>query len=202
MDAKKAAGAGASSTGSDGKAADGKGFKQTFDLVEDSPRFPKIEEEILKYWEEKDCFQESMRRSREEKRPEYMFYDGPPFATGLPHYGHILAGTIKDIVTRFAHQTGYHVERRFGWDCHGLPVEHEIDKKLNISTKEDVLAMGIDKYNAECRSIVMRYSGAWRSTITRCGRWIDFDNDYKTLDKSFMESVWWVFKQLYDKKYL
>eukprot|EP00466_Bigelowiella_natans_P009866 jgi/Bigna1/58391/fgenesh1_pm.84_\ len=128
------------------------------------------------------------------------FQVGPPFATGLPHYGHILAGTIKDIVTRYAHQTGHHVERRFGWDCHGLPVEHEIDKKLGIKTKEDVMEMGIDRYNAECRSIVMRYSGAWRDIVTRCGRWIDFDNDYKTLDTSFMESVWWVFKQLFEKK--
>jgi len=171
----------------------------TFDLAHDSPRFPAMEETILKEWEKKDTFRESLRRSKEAKLPEYMFYDGPPFATGMPHYGHILAGTIKDIVTRYAHQTGHHVERRFGWDCHGLPVEHEIDKKLGIKTKEDVLMMGIDRYNAECRSIVMRYSSAWRETITRCGRWIDFDNDYKTLDTKFMESVWWVFSQLHKK---
>ncbi|GAB5353319.1 hypothetical protein AAMO2058_000026800 [Amorphochlora amoebiformis] len=181
----------------DAKTKDAKSF--TFDTVSNHPNFPSMEEEILKQWEKKDTFQESMRRSREAKLPEYMFYDGPPFATGLPHYGHILAGTIKDIVTRYAHQTGHHVERRFGWDCHGLPVEHAIDKKLGIKTKEDVLEMGVDRYNAECRSIVMRYSGAWREIITRCGRWIDFDNDYKTLDTSFMESVWWVFKQLHQK---
>lgn len=118
---------------------------------------------------------------------------------GLPHYGHILAGTIKDVVTRYAHQTGHHVERRFGWDCHGLPVEYEIDKKLGIKSSDDVLAMGIDKYNAECRSIVMRYSSDWESIIKRMGRWIDFKNDYKTLDPNFMESVWWVFKQMFEK---
>ncbi|GAA5973857.1 hypothetical protein JCM11641_003196 [Rhodosporidiobolus odoratus] len=108
-------------------------------------------------------------------------------------------GTVKDIVTRYAHSNGYHVERRFGWDTHGLPVEHEIDKKLGISSKADVMAMGIDKYNAECRSIVMRYSSEWRQTVERLGRWIDFDNDYKTLNPSFMESVWWVFGQLWKK---
>mmetsp|Transcript_189 Transcript_189/g.296 ORF Transcript_189/g.296 Transcript_189/m.296 type:complete len:1161 (+) Transcript_189:56-3538(+) len=171
----------------------------TYQAADTQPRFPSIEESVLKTWKEKDTFQESMRRSKEAKLPEFMFYDGPPFATGLPHYGHILAGTIKDIVTRYAHQTGHHVERRFGWDCHGLPVEHAIDKKLGIKTKEDVLEMGVDRYNAECRSIVMRYSSQWREIITRCGRWIDFDNDYKTLDTSFMESVWWVFSELYKK---
>ncbi|GBG73958.1 hypothetical protein CBR_g17670 [Chara braunii] len=136
---------------------------------------------------------------RTEGKPEYVFYDGPPFATGLPHYGHILAGTIKDIVTRYQTTTGHHVTRRFGWDCHGLPVEYEIDQKLNIKTRDDVLQMGIDKYNEECRSIVMRYSKEWETIITRMGRWIDFKNDYKTLDPSFMESIWWVFKQLYEK---
>ncbi|KAJ1974468.1 isoleucine--tRNA ligase, partial [Dimargaris verticillata] len=159
--------------------------------------FPKEEEKVLAYWREIDAFRTSVKLS--EGRKPFSFYDGPPFATGLPHYGHLLAGTIKDIVTRFAHQTGHYVERRFGWDCHGLPVEHEIDKKLGISGRDDVMAMGIDKYNAECRSIVMRYRSEWRSTVERLGRWIDFDNDYKSLDPTFMESVWWVFKQLYTK---
>jgi isoleucyl-tRNA synthetase len=130
---------------------------------------------------------------------EYTFYDGPPFATGLPHYGHILAGTIKDTVTRYAAMTGKHVERRAGWDCHGLPVEYEIDQKLNITHRDQVFEMGIDKYNATCRGIVTRYTKEWESTITRLGRWIDFENDYKTLDPSFMESVWWVFSQLFEK---
>jgi len=159
--------------------------------------FAKQEEKVIAYWKEIDAFQTSLKIS--EGRPEFTFYDGPPFATGLPHYGHLLAGTIKDIVTRHAHVSGYHVSRRFGWDTHGLPVEHEIDKKLGITGKEDVLAMGIDKYNAECRSIVMRYSSEWQRTVERMGRWIDFDNDYKTLDTSFMESVWWAFNQLFQK---
>lgn len=102
----------------------------------------------------------------------YTFYDGPPFATGLPHYGHILAGTIKDVVTRYAHQMGYHVERRFGWDCHGLPVEFEIDKALNIRGPDDVAKMGIAAYNAECRKIVMRYADDWERVVSRMGRWI------------------------------
>lgn len=183
--------------------------------------FPEEEEKVLAYWREIDAFQTSLKLSA--GRPEYSFYDGPPFATGLPHYGHLLAGTIKvmtenrhnthrsyaiyvwftlsyqDIVTRHAHVTGYHVTRRFGWDTHGLPVEHEIDKRLGITGKDDVLAMGIDKYNEECRSIVMRYSSEWRQTVERMGRWIDFDNDYKTLNTSYMESVWWAFSELFKK---
>jgi isoleucyl-tRNA synthetase len=130
---------------------------------------------------------------------EFTFYDGPPFATGLPHYGHILAGTIKDIVTRYAVMNGQHVVRRAGWDCHGLPVEYEIDQSLKITSRDQVLEMGIDKYNDACRSIVTRYTSEWESTVTRLGRWIDFDNDYKTMDPTFMESVWWVFQQLYQK---
>ncbi len=130
---------------------------------------------------------------------EYTFYDGPPFATGLPHYGHILAGTIKDVVTRYAAMTGKTVERRAGWDCHGLPVEYEIDQQLGITHRDQVLEMGIDKYNETCRSIVLKYTGEWESTVTRLGRWIDFENDYKTMDPNFMESVWWVFKELFEK---
>ncbi|KAG8716690.1 isoleucine--tRNA ligase [Ceratobasidium sp. 395] len=159
--------------------------------------FPKEEEKVIAFWREIDAFRTSLKLS--EGRPEFSFYDGPPFATGLPHYGHLLAGTVKDIVTRHAHASGFHVERRFGWDTHGLPVEHEIDKKLGITGREDVLAMGIDKYNAECRAIVMRYAGEWRATVERMGRWIDFDNDYKTLNLGFMESCWWAFGELFKK---
>ena len=159
--------------------------------------FPGEERIILDFWREIDAFKTSLKLN--EGKPLYSFYDGPPFATGLPHYGHLLAGTIKDTITRYAHQTGHSVERRFGWDCHGLPVEYEIDKKLNIKNRSDVLKMGIDKYNAECRSIVMRYSKEWESTVSRMGRWIDFENDYKTLNIEFMESVWWVFRQLFNK---
>uniref|UniRef100_A0A8D3AS32 Isoleucine--tRNA ligase, cytoplasmic n=1 Tax=Scophthalmus maximus TaxID=52904 RepID=A0A8D3AS32_SCOMX len=165
--------------------------------VPESINFPSEEEKILKFWQDKDCFQECLKQSK--NRPKYTFYDGPPFATGLPHYGHILAGTIKDIVTRFAHQSGFHVDRRFGWDCHGLPVEYEIDKTLGIKGPEDVAKMGIAEYNKQCRNIVMRYSNEWENSVKRMGRWIDFDNDYKTLYPWFMETVWWVFKQLYDK---
>ncbi|EEF32620.1 isoleucine--tRNA ligase, cytoplasmic [Ricinus communis] len=159
--------------------------------------FPNQEEKILSFWSEIKAFETQL--SRTESLPEYIFYDGPPFATGLPHYGHILAGTIKDIVTRYQTMRGHHVTRRFGWDCHGLPVENEIDRKLGIQRRDEVLKMGIDKYNEECRSIVTRYVGEWEKVITRTGRWIDFKNDYKTMDLKFMESVWWVFYQLFDK---
>ncbi|ESQ46757.1 hypothetical protein EUTSA_v10027624mg [Eutrema salsugineum] len=159
--------------------------------------FPRQEENVLSFWTRIDAFKTQLKRT--ENLPEYIFYDGPPFATGLPHYGHILAGTIKDIVTRYQTMTGHHVTRRFGWDCHGLPVENEIDRKLNIKKREQVLEMGIDKYNEECRSIVTRYVEEWEKVITRTGRWIDFTNDYKTMDLPFMESVWWVFAQLFDK---
>ncbi|KAJ4723257.1 Isoleucine--tRNA ligase, cytoplasmic [Melia azedarach] len=159
--------------------------------------FPQQEEKILEYWNSIDAFKTQLALS--ENRPEYIFYDGPPFATGLPHYGHILAGTIKDIVTRYQSMIGFHVTRRFGWDCHGLPVENEIDKMLGIKRRDDVLKMGIDKYNEACRSIVTRYVEEWEQIIMRTGRWIDFRNDYKTMDLKFMESVWWVFSQLYER---
>ncbi|KAJ9178386.1 hypothetical protein P3X46_010273 [Hevea brasiliensis] len=159
--------------------------------------FPGHEEKILSFWSEIKAFETQLDRT--ESLPEYIFYDGPPFATGLPHYGHILAGTIKDIVTRYQTMRGHHVTRRFGWDCHGLPVENEIDRKLGIKRRDEVLKMGIDKYNEECRSIVTRYVEEWEKVITRTGRWIDFRNDYKTMDLKFMESVWWVFSQLYEK---
>lgn len=159
--------------------------------------FAKEEENVLKLWKDLDAFKTQLKLSKDRK--PYTFYDGPPFATGLPHYGHILAGTIKDTVTRWATQTGHYVERRFGWDCHGLPVEYEIDQTLGIKGPQDVLKMGVANYNNECRKIVMRYSTEWEQIITRLGRWIDFENDYKTLYPTFMESVWWVFKQLYEK---
>jgi len=162
--------------------------------------FSEAEEEICKKWKENDTFRLQNKLSKERGDKEFTFYDGPPFATGLPHYGHILAGTIKDTVTRYASMTGKHVDRRAGWDCHGLPVEYEIDQKLGITHRDQVLAMGIDKYNETCRGIVTRYTQEWETTITRLGRWIDFENDYKTMDASFMESVWWVFSQLFEKK--
>ncbi|GAB0099213.1 Isoleucyl-tRNA synthetase [Sergentomyia squamirostris] len=165
--------------------------------VPENINFPVEEEKILEYWEKEKCFEKCLQQSK--KKSKYTFYDGPPFATGLPHYGHILAGTIKDVVTRYAHQQGYHVDRRFGWDCHGLPIEYEIDKALGIRSPEDILKLGIKKYNDECRKIVMRYANEWEQIVGRMGRWIDFKNDYKTLYPTYMESLWWVFKQLYQK---
>ncbi|XP_049852253.1 probable isoleucine--tRNA ligase, cytoplasmic [Schistocerca gregaria] len=159
--------------------------------------FPGSESKVLDFWNRIDAFQKSMKMS--EGRPAYSFYDGPPFATGLPHYGHILAGTIKDIVTRYAHLRGFHVERRFGWDCHGLPIEFEINKELGIKTKKQVLEYGIGNYNKACRNIVMRYAGEWEKIVKRLGRWIDFENDYKTMDLSYMETIWWVFGELWKK---
>uniref|UniRef100_A0A0B7BCJ2 Isoleucine--tRNA ligase, cytoplasmic n=1 Tax=Arion vulgaris TaxID=1028688 RepID=A0A0B7BCJ2_9EUPU len=163
----------------------------------DSINFVEEEEKVMKFWKEIDAFQTSLKLSK--GRPRYTFYDGPPFATGLPHYGHMLAGTIKDVVTRWAHQSGHYVERRFGWDCHGLPVEYEIDKALGITGPDDVAKMGIKAYNDECRKIVQRYSQEWKDIMGRIARWIDFDKDYRTMYPSFMETVWWVFKQLYNK---
>ncbi|KAL6937847.1 isoleucine--tRNA ligase [Hanseniaspora osmophila] len=159
--------------------------------------FPREEEKILQNWNDIDAFHTSLKLT--EGKPEFSFFDGPPFATGTPHYGHILASTTKDIVPRYATMNGYHVERRFGWDTHGLPIEHIIDKKLKITCKDDVYKFGIDNYNNECRKIVMTYADEWRKTIGRMGRWIDFDNDYKTMYPTFMESIWWAFKQLYEK---
>ncbi|KRX21881.1 Isoleucine--tRNA ligase, cytoplasmic [Trichinella nelsoni] len=167
------------------------------ETLHESINFPLEEEKILQLWKKIDAFKTCQERSK--GRPIFSFYDGPPFATGLPHYGHILAGTIKDTITRFAYQSGFQVERRFGWDCHGLPVEYEIDKTLGLAGPQEIEKFGVSKYNAECRAIVMRYAKEWQCIVERLGRWIDFKNDYKTLYPSFMESVWWVFKQLYNK---
>ncbi|MEC9048258.1 MAG: isoleucine--tRNA ligase [Planctomycetota bacterium] len=160
--------------------------------------FPELEREVLNRWQEQGTF----RRSVEERAAgdnEYVFYDGPPFANGLPHYGHLLTGYVKDVVPRYQTMRGRRVERRFGWDCHGLPAEMEAEKQLKISGREQVLELGIDKYNAVCRESVQKYTGEWRSYVTRQARWVDFDNDYKTMDLSYMESVMWAFKTLYDK---
>lgn len=169
----------------------------TFEVLPERLDFVAEEVKTLKSWKENNVFKRSLELSKDRKR--FSFYDGPPFATGLPHYGHILAGTIKDVVCRYAHQTGHYVERRFGWDCHGLPIEFEIDKQLGISTRQQVLDYGIPAYNDQCRSIVLRFSSQWEGIVERTGRWVDFKNGYRTMDRDFMESVWWVFKQLYDK---
>jgi isoleucyl-tRNA synthetase len=156
-----------------------------------------FEHEMLEWWHKNDTFKQSL--THDKNQPDYVFYDGPPFATGLPHHGHLLAGTLKDIVPRYWTMRGYHVSRRFGWDCHGLPIEYEIDKQLGLTTHEAVAKHGVSGYNEACRSIVNRYTQAWEKTITRLGRWVDFEHDYKTMDPNFMESVWWVFQQLWQK---
>jgi isoleucyl-tRNA synthetase len=159
--------------------------------------FVEAEHEVLAFWQKEGIFEESLAQTRD--GAPYIFYDGPPFATGLPHHGHLVASTIKDIIPRYFTMKGRYVSRRFGWDCHGLPVEHEIDKQLGLSAQDAVEKLGVKGYNDACRGIVQRYTQEWRSTITRLGRWVDFDHDYKTMDPWFMESVWWVVKQLFDK---
>ncbi len=168
-----------------------------FGRVEANADFPRLEREILALWESLDAFRESNRRR--EGQPSFVFYDGPPFATGTPHYGHLLAGTIKDIVPRFWTMRGHHVERRFGWDCHGLPIEALAQDALGLSGASAIAERGVDVFNEQCRSMVQTYVGEWRRTVARMGRWVDFDDDYKTMDFDYMESVWWVFKQLWEK---
>jgi isoleucyl-tRNA synthetase len=139
--------------------------------------FAREEEETLALWNQINAFETLQDLSAD--RPKYTFYDGPPFATGMPHYGHLLVSTIKDCILRYWSMQGYLIERRFGWDTHGLPIEYEIDKKLGMSARDAVQKLGLAGYNAECKGIVMRYADEWRRTITRLGRWVDFDNDYK-----------------------
>ena len=159
--------------------------------------FPKQEEEVLKFWKDNDIFKKSV--SQREGAEEFVFYDGPPFATGLPHFGHFIPSTIKDIIPRYQTMKGKKVERRFGWDCHGLPVENLIEKELGINSKHEIEAYGIDKFNDKCKASVLKYTNEWRQTITRMGRWVDFDHDYKTMNPDYMESIWWVAKSLWDK---
>jgi isoleucyl-tRNA synthetase len=155
------------------------------------------EEAVYSYWKENDIFNKTIEEN--EHKPEYVFYDGPPFMTGLPHYGHILAGLIKDSVLRYNHNKGMNVPRFAGHDDHGLPIEYEIEKELGIKTTQEVEEYGIGKYNEACRSIVLRYSKEWEEQMGRLGRWIDFKNQYATMDKTFMNSVWWIFSELYKK---
>ena len=166
-----------------------------------SPRFPEIEERVLKYWAADDTFRASVRSrpAGENGANEFVFYDGPPFANGLPHYGHLLTGYVKDLIPRYQTMRGKRVERRFGWDTHGLPAELEAMSQLGIKTKEQIEELGIAKFNEACRESVLRYRQVWRDYVTRQARWVDFEHDYKTLDLTYMESVMWAFKQLYDK---
>ena len=171
------------------------------DSVPASPDLPRLELDVLSYWETDGTFQASIdqREAGVDGANEFVFYDGPPFANGLPHYGHLLTGYVKDVVPRYQTMRGRRVERRFGWDTHGLPAELEAERILGITDKSQIEQMGIAAFNAECRESVLRYTKEWRDYVTRQARWVDFDNDYKTLDLSFMESVIWGFKQLYDK---
>jgi len=166
-----------------------------------SPRFPQIEESVLAYWAADDTFRASVRNrpAGENGSNEFVFYDGPPFANGLPHYGHLLTGYVKDLIPRYQTMRGRRVERRFGWDTHGLPAELEAMSQLGIKTKEEIEQLGIGKFNEACRESVLRYTQEWRDYVTRQARWVDFEHDYKTLDLSYMESVMWAFKQLHDK---
>ena len=162
--------------------------------------FPKIENQVLCHWESNQTFYKQVAKHKD--KTEYTFYDGPPFANGLPHYGHLLACTIKDTVPRYWSMRGYHVERRFGWDCHGVPVEFEIEKREGIKGRDDILEMGVGTFNEKCRESVLHYTKEWQHTITRMGRWVDWNDQYRTMDKDFMESVWWVFSQLYEKGFV
>ncbi|MBL8026118.1 MAG: isoleucine--tRNA ligase, partial [Fibrobacteres bacterium] len=168
-----------------------------FRRIDKKMTFPEMERTILSLWEKEKVFEASLEKTKKNK--PFSFYDGPPFATGLPHYGHLLAGTLKDIVPRYWTMRGRYVERRFGWDCHGLPIEKLVQDELNLKGTPEILKAGIDKFNETCRSSVLKYADAWRTTVTRMGRFVDFDNDYKTMDRPFMESVWWVFKEIWKK---
>ncbi|MES2985032.1 MAG: isoleucine--tRNA ligase [Pseudomonadota bacterium] len=171
--------------------------------IDANPNFAALEEEILAFWAADGTFGKSVEGRPATKADgssnAYVFYDGPPFANGSPHYGHLLTGYVKDAVARYHTMRGARVERRFGWDCHGLPAEMGAEKELGISGRSQIMTYGIDKFNAHCRTSVMKYVGDWRYYVTRQGRWVDFDNDYKTMDTSYMESVLWAFSQLFDK---
>ncbi|HVW41833.1 MAG TPA: class I tRNA ligase family protein, partial [Amycolatopsis sp.] len=174
---------------------------QTTGQVPSQPSFPELEKSVLAYWQSDRTFQATVdaRDAGVNGANEYVFYDGPPFANGLPHYGHLLTGYVKDIVPRYQTMRGHRVERRFGWDTHGLPAELEAERQLGITDKSQIDEMGIAKFNEACRESVLRYTNEWRDYVTRQARWVDFDHDYKTLDLTFMESVIWAFKQLWDK---
>ena len=199
-----------------------------FDPVDPKQSLPSLEEGILQYWREEDTFKRSIRRgtgiddvlddpggetesgkwkvdkatNKRTNEQTFSFYDGPPFATGLPHYGHLLAGTIKDVIPRYQTMRGKAVQRRFGWDCHGLPIENLIEKEHDIKDKQQIEEMGIGAFNDLCRSAVQRHASDWRTVVERMGRWVDMDWDYKTMDPEYMESIWWVFSQLHKKDYI
>ena len=169
----------------------------TFKKVESNQKLPEMEKEIINLWNENNTFQKTLENRNDAK--EYTFYDGPPFATGLPHYGHIVASVIKDVVPRYWTMRGYYVDRKWGWDCHGLPIENIVEKELGSKKKKDIEEMGVAAFNEKCRDKVLVYVSEWEKSIERLGRWADMDNAYRTMDKDYMESVWWVFKELWDR---
>ncbi|MBN9024371.1 MAG: isoleucine--tRNA ligase [Rhizobiales bacterium] len=173
--------------------------KTVYPAAEPSPSFPKIEEAIGAWWKENTIFERSIEQRREQGASEFVFYDGPPFANGLPHYGHLVTGFVKDLVPRYQTMRGKVVDRRFGWDCHGLPAEMQSEKELGVSGRIEILKYGVARFNEHCRSSVQQFTADWEYYVTRSARWVDFKNDYKTMDLSFMESVMWAFKQLHDK---
>ena len=165
--------------------------------VSPRPNFPEMEKDILKFWNKNKTFEKTLSKRSHEK--SFSFYDGPPFATGLPHYGHLLAGTIKDVIPRYKTMQGYRVDRIWGWDTHGLPIENIVEKELDIKTKLHIKEMGIDKFNEKCREKVLEFAHTWEKIVERTGRWVDMKNAYITMEPEYMESVWWVFKSLWDK---
>jgi len=171
--------------------------KSEWPSVDPKQSFPDLEEATLKSWQENKIFEQSVERDA--PAGDFVFYDGPPFATGLPHYGHILQSVIKDMIPRYKTMQGYRVPRVWGWDCHGLPVENLIEKELGLKSKQEIEELGVDTFNEACHANVMRYANDWKTFIPRMGRWVDMEHDYKTMDPAYMDSVWWVFKELWDK---
>ncbi|MEE9282298.1 MAG: isoleucine--tRNA ligase [Myxococcota bacterium] len=178
-----------------------KSSRRPYPQVDPQPSFPEVEAGVLEYWRRDDTFRVSVesRPAGENGSNEYVFYDGPPFANGHPHYGHLLTGYVKDVIPRYQTLRGRRVERRFGWDCHGLPAELEAEQELEISGRAAIVRYGVERFNDYCRSSVLRYTEVWQEYVTRQARWVDFKNDYKTMDLSYMESILWAFKQLWEK---
>ncbi|MBU4347042.1 isoleucine--tRNA ligase [Patescibacteria group bacterium] len=178
--------------------------KKNKENIKSANLFPAMEEEVLNFWDKSKTFEKSVKKEAphgpsNSAGKDYFFYDGPPFATGTPHYGHIVGNVMKDVVPRYWTMKGYRVERRWGWDCHGLPIENIVEKEMGSKAKKDIEDLGVDKFNELCRAKVLGYVDEWKKVIGRLGRWADMENSYKTMDLDFMESVWWVFKELYDK---
>lgn len=168
-----------------------------FRKVDTRQSLPEMEKEVLKYWQENKIFEKTLENRKDAQ--EYTFYDGPPFATGTPHYGHIVASAMKDVVPRYWTMRGFHVDRKWGWDCHGLPIENIVEKEMGSKSKSEIEKLGVEEFNELCRSKVLKYVDDWKVVINRMGRWADMDNAYKTMDLPYMESVWWVFKELWNK---